>query len=199
MTYIFQKVSKEGSLTGLRPGAEESRDWFREKALSVSKVDVTRKMKSHANLQSKLTPADLGRMYHFFYDPKHKEKLPYYDRFPLIFPINFDPKGFLGINLHYLPHMYRARLMDALYDIEMNDTLRDTKKLKVNYDLLNSVAKYKYFKPCIKKYLLNHVRSRYLYVPYEEWDVALMMPTERFVKSSKTKVWSESQRIIRSK
>ena len=28
----------------------------------------------------------IGRMYLFNYDPKYKKELPYYDRFPLIFP-----------------------------------------------------------------------------------------------------------------
>ena len=35
----------------------------------------------------RLTKAlSIGKMYLFHYDPKHKETLPLYDRFPLIFP-----------------------------------------------------------------------------------------------------------------
>lgn len=197
MTYIFQKISKEGRAEGLKPGSIESRDWFREKAMTVQNVDINRKMKSTPNLRTKLTPSDLGRMYHFFYDPKLKKKLPYYDKFPLVFPIGFDADGFYGINLHYLPHMYRARLMDALYEIEMDDNIFAAKKLKISYSLLKNVSKYKYFRPCIKKYLNSHVKSRFLSIPYDEWDIALLMPTERFAKTSKTRVWEDSKKIIR--
>ena len=62
---------------------------------------------------------NIGQMFMFFYDPKNKQTLPYYDRFPLVFPIELYSDGFLGINLHYLPQKYRANLMDALYSIEL--------------------------------------------------------------------------------
>ena len=32
-----------------------------------------------------------GRMYNFFYDPKHERTLPYYDRFPLAIMIAMTP------------------------------------------------------------------------------------------------------------
>ena len=50
----------------------------------------------------------------YFYDPKHKETLPYYDRFPLIIMVGPAPRGFIGLNLHYLPLATRAKFLDAL-------------------------------------------------------------------------------------
>ena len=108
-----------------------------------------------------MTELDVGRMYMFQYDPKGKDTLPYYDIFPLIFVLERYNDGFLGMNLHYLPPIYRARLMDRLYAIERMDQVRESKKLRLSYGLLNSVAKYKYFRPTVKRYLNNHVRSRF--------------------------------------
>ena len=197
-TYLFQQISKKGAKQGLSPGSEESRDWFRDAASSFRQVDSSRLLQNKKRLFNNIVETDIGRMYMFLYDPKHKETLPYYDKFPLIFIVEKYKDGFLGINLHYLPHIYRARLMDSLYDIEKNDSLRDNKKLRLTYGLLSTASKFKYFKPCVKRYLYSHVRSRFLYVPYEEWDIALMLPTERFSKKAKSKVWEDSKRIIRN-
>ena len=39
-----------------------------------------------------------GYMDAFYYDPKHKATLPYYDKFPLIFPLSVGKDFFIGIN-----------------------------------------------------------------------------------------------------
>ena len=135
-------------------------------------------------------------MYHFMYDPKTKKDLPYYDRFPLIFMVKAAKGGFYGINLHYLPPALRAKLMDSLYDITNNKRYDDTTKLKITYDVLNSASKYKYFKPTFKHYLTAHVRSKFMEINADEWDTALFLPTERFEKAKKTKVWADSRKMI---
>ena len=45
----------------------------------------------------------IGSMQMFFYDPKHKETLPYYDKVSFVNYIKTRKGGFLGLNLHYLP------------------------------------------------------------------------------------------------
>lgn len=194
---IFQQIARRGRAEGVVPGTEEARDWFRDNAAMLGKVNAKQMVADRTVTSSKLTVTDIGRMQQFFYDPKHKDTLPYYDRFPLVFVMEFYNDGFLGINAHYLPPMYRARLMDALYSIEMDDRNRPGKKLRLTYSLLKNAGKYKYFKPCVKRYLNTHIRSRFLNVPYDQWDIALMLPTERFVKASKQTVWKESQSTIR--
>lgn len=196
-TYLFQRISKEGRTEGLKIGSREARDWFRDRALSVSRATPNTIIEKAPKLYSRITVNDIGRMYMFMYDPKHKKTLPYYDRFPMIFMMEKTEGGFLGMNLHYLPPTYRARLMDALYTVRTNDSARDSEKLRISYGILNKSAKYRYFRPCIKQYLNKQVRSQYVYVPYEEWDIALMLPTERFMKKPKSTVWNESKRIIR--
>ena len=182
-TYIFQRIVDEGKAEGVQSGSEEARDWYRDRAASVRSVDTRRELKNRARTYNKMVQLDVGRMYMFFYDPKHKEKLPYYDMFPLIFVLEKYTDGFLGMNLHYLPPIFRARLMDRLYSIERQDNVRESKKLRLSYSFLNTAAKYKYFRPTVKKYLNTQVRSRFLWIPYDEWDIALMLPTQRFRKS----------------
>ena len=202
-TYLFRNIAREGIRKGQVPGSAMSRDWYRERARDVTDYKANRLMQSHGVLYQKgtkfvttsIVPESIGSMVMFFYDPKLKKELPYYDRFPLIFPIEHYSDGFLGINLHYLPHLYRARLMDALYEVELSGR-EGVKKLQISYQLLKNATKFRYFKPCVKRYLNNHVRSRFLHVPYDEWDVALMLPLERFQKANKRVVWEDSKKII---
>jgi len=196
-TYIFQKIADEGKIElGSDVDPEEARDWYRDKAQSVRNVNMKRELRNRARLYNKIVNLDVGRMYMFQYDPKGKDTLPYYDMFPLIFVLEKYKDGFLGMNMHYLPPVFRARLMDRLYSIERQDNIRESKKLRLNYGFLNSVAKYKYFRPTVKRYLTSQVRSRYLWIPYEEWDIALMLPTQRFRKSKQNVVWRESKKLI---
>ena len=66
-----------------------------------------------------------GRMYLFFYDAKTKDKLPYWDRFPLIFILEITQDGFTGLNLHYLPPRLRVRFLYELYKYEIQEPDED--------------------------------------------------------------------------
>lgn len=197
MPFIFQAIAKEGKAAGLNPRNHDSRDWYRDRALEVKKVNVQSLVKENRDwATTNMTARSIGRMYMFFYDPKHKDTLPFYDQFPLIFPISMNADGFTGINLHYLPVIFRAKLMDSLYESLNNDKYDETSKIKVNYQILNSVQRFKYFRPCIKQYLNDHVRSRFLEVPIDSWDSALMLPTQRFKKATAEQVWRNSRKQV---
>lgn len=197
MAKLFDDILTKGVRSGKVPAREQAaREWYRDTASNYGKVNETSLMKGGSD---RLTAKPMvGQMYMFYYDAKHKATLPYWDRFPLIFPFKKIKDGFLGINLHYLPLKERAILMDALYDLSSNANYDESTKLRLSYDLLSNASKYKNFKPCIKHYLTDQVRSRFLYVYPSEWDIALFLPTERFQGASKQKVWAESKKTIRS-
>lgn len=198
--YIFQSIATKGKAAGITPNVTTvARSWYRDQAsvLTSRNVNKNRLMNDKKNVTPKIALADIGKMFMFFYDPKYKDTLPYYDIFPLIFPIGFQEGGFLGINLHYLPINLRAKLMDALYTTANNNKYDDTTKLKISYDLLNSAAKFGPFSACLKKYLWDHVQGQFLYVEPSNWDTALMLPTERFQKATKSKVFNDSAKKVR--
>jgi hypothetical protein len=199
VAYIFQNIAKEGLKAGIKPGTKASRDWFRDRASAVTRVNTKQLVDSadKKRVFTTLSKQDVGRMYTFFYNPKHKKTLPYYDRFPLIFVIDLYADGFLGMNMHYIPLLFRARLMDALYSIQINDTARADKKLALTYNLLARASKFRYFKPTIKRYLFQKVTSRYIYIPTEEWDIAAFVPSARFVKATERTVHNESRNSLR--
>jgi len=197
LAYIFQTITDKGTAQGIPPNvAADARAWYRTAAQQVTNVNTQRLMTDKKNLKNNITLQDIGKMFMFFYDPKMKQVLPYYDKFPLVFPIGFKEGGFLGLNLHYLSPVLRAKLMDALYTTANNNKYDDTTKLKLSYDLLNGASRFKYFAPCLKHYLWDHVQGKFLNVETSNWDTALMLPTERFTGANKSKVWAESAKKV---
>ena len=191
-TDILQNTRTGRAAPGiLRPGSLDARDWYREKARETVSVNPNKIIAQNRSYNR--TTIRPGFMYLFGYNPKFKEELPFYDRYPLIFPFKIEEGGFLGMNLHYLPHIMRARLTDELYDLTNNERFDETTKIRASYQLLNSAARYKYFKPCVKRYLNNHVTTRFLFIPSNEWDIALFLPLERFEKQHKSSVYRDSR------
>jgi hypothetical protein len=139
----------------------------------------------------------IGSMFMFFYQPKHKDTLPYYDSFPLVIVLKPAEGGFLGLNLHYLPPVLRAKFLDSLLEYTNNDRFDETTKFSLTYNLLERAAKMKYFKPCIKHYLSDHVRSRFAMVEAPEWEIATFLPVADFQKARAQTVWKESREKIR--
>jgi hypothetical protein len=193
--YIFDNILRRADRQGIVPNeTKKAREWFRQ---SASKTRVTSKGLMEKNATAQVSRPTIGKMYSFFYDPKHKKTLPYYDRFPLVFPFDSAPKGFYGLNMHYLPPRLRAKLMDSLYNIVSDDKFNERTRLDLSYEILEGSARFKWFKPCVKRYLNSHVRSKFLRISPKEWDIALFLPTARWQKATEDQVWRDSRRMLR--
>lgn len=196
MSNLFQKLELEAFRNGITPRTKQSRDWFRKKAQQLRSVNRNQLMREEPIALRNRTV--IGGMFMFFYDPKHKDTLPYYDSFPLVIVIGPAKGGFLGLNLHYLPPVLRAKFLDALLDTTNNKRYDETTRFNVTYDLLQRAAKYKYFQPCIKHYLNDKVRSRFARVEAPEWEIATFLPTADFQKATKSEVYRDSRRKANS-
>lgn len=196
MAILFDEILTKGVRSGQIPAREnKARDWYRDTAQTYRRVNEGQLMRGD---KERLTGRPLiGQMYLFNYDAKNKATLPYFDRFPLIFPFKKVKGGFYGINLHYLPLQYRAKLMDSLYDVTNNDRYDETTRLRISYDILSNASRFRYFKPCVKRYLTSQLRSRFLYIYPSEWDIALFLPLERFQGASKATVFKDSRQALR--
>ena len=140
----------------------------------------------------------LGGLYCYYYDPKTKDDLPYYDRFPLVLVLERYNDGFLGLNLHYLPVKYRIAFLDKLMGYASYNDEDEVKRMRVTYDILNASRRFREFKPCIKRYLTTHIKSRILTIQPGEWDVAVMLPMHQFKGAKPQQVWQESVNDIRN-
>ena len=176
MANLFQKLEIEAFRAGITPRTKESMDWFRRKATQLGRVGKSIMNDEALKLQSSMKSPG-GNMYMFFYDPKYKKTLPYYDKFPLIIMTGPAKGGFYGLNLHYLPPALRAKVLDAL--------------------LGDGNVPSKFISPMIKHYLTDHVRSRFALVDKPEWEIATFLPTAQFEKLNAGQVYTRSKRMIK--
>lgn len=198
MATLFDEILTKGVRAGQIPArTQKARDWYRETASEYKRVQENQLFGRKGDKQRMMSQPLVGGMYMMEYVAKGRATLPYYDRLPLIFPYRKVKGGFFGLNMHYLPLDTRAKLMDALYDTANNTKYDETTRLRISYQILDKAAKYKEFKPCVKRYLTSQVSSKFLYVYPSEWDIALFLPTERFVGASKAQVFADSRRAIR--
>ena len=170
MATVFDKILD--STTG-----RKSYDWYKKKVAAMTTPSArTLINQGKATLRPKY-----GVMNLFGYDPKHKDKLPYYDIFPLIFPLEPAKGGFIGLNFHYLKPGARVAFLRSLADTTNNRKFDKSTRIQADY---SSLKGNKYLKPTIKKYLYRQVRSNFLRVDYDEAALAVYLPVAQFKKGS---------------
>lgn len=178
--------------SGINPGTRRARQWMINKMkdirVSPNKLLADKRVVHYPRA---------GQMYFFWYDAIHKKTLPYWDQFPIVLPIWIKKGYMLGLNLHYIPTILRARLLDKLMDFANNERYDETTKIRLSYNLLAAATRYEEFKPCLKMYKLDHIASALLPIHGHEWEVAILLPVERFVGKTKLGVWRQSMRSVR--
>lgn len=179
---LVDELGKLKRSTVLR-NARRSQDWLKNKIL---KGDFDKKLIT--------SRPRLGHMYAYVYKPKHKKTLPYWDRNPLVIVIGFKPGGFLGLNLHYLAPRTRLVLLSKLKDFQTTKKVTERTRFRMTYDLLNSTKKYKEFRPTIKRYLYSYLSTKLAKIPAPDWELAIFLPTARFVGVSNTFVYAQSRK-----
>ena len=191
---FIDKLKKLGK-GGMKKSMSDSMNWFKNKVKEVQgrALPAARKLRSELEDQGRLVSQPrLGQMYFYRYDPKFKDKLPYYDTYPLIFPFKYESSpnpGFWGVNLHYLFLNDRAILMDALTKYV------DGKRLNLTEGVVKTLMRsQKRIVPCIKRYVYSHVQGKgFVNIDYDEWDYAFLLPVQQFEKKTAATVWKQSK------
>ena len=191
MASLFDTLQAQAFRAGVSPRTKQSQQWFQRNVKKLS--DVNRKQLLQDNALDTVNIPKTGDMIMYFYDPKYKAELPYYDRFPLTIMVEPAKGGFYGLNLHYLSPAVRARFLDELMKLGPKNMSDSTRLTRMRYNTLKGVQKYKEFKPCFKHYLMDHVKSRIVRVPMTEWEIAIFLPVEQFTKIKSDSVWRYSR------
>ena len=195
MANIFKTITEELIGAGHAIRNYNSITWFKR---NIAKLLNNRSAKAKVNKMA--TPA-IGKMFLMTYDAKHKDTLPYYDLYPLIFVVKLQTDGFIGLNLHYLAPAERAKLFNALIKVDTNNPKMDeSTRLKLTYRLITRFSESRRAKVCVKKYLYSHVLNIGL-IPPDEWVNSTFLPLEGFRRKnsrfSRVKVWNESSNKIK--
>jgi len=192
MGKLLDKIGADLNAVGYKRRSAEARAWLRSEAQKLGQINRADIIRDSYRASS----VYVGNMFFMIYDPKTKDQLPYWDKFPLVLPIEMYGDGFLGLNFHYLPLNLRVKLLDSLYDLTNNNRFDETTRFKASYSLLSGAARFKAFEPCIKRYLSSHIQSRMIAIEPDKWDIAIFLQTQNFQKASAQKVWTDSRNII---
>ena len=144
----------------------------------------------------------MGQMVLYYYHPKNIDTLPYYDTLPLVMPFSEDAETFTGINFHYLPPKVRVVLLKNLLDFATSKHLKDDTRLKLQWNYIGGISRYRGVNLAVKKYRKDHVQSQFLFIPASQWFNAVMLPVERFNSGpnmsyiQKDIVWQDSMKYL---
>ena len=158
-------------------GVRKSASWYRKTVSDLGDRITARKLMNSGKLNG--IPSR-GRLNMFFYDPKFKQVLPYYDRFPLVLPLETIPGGFMGLNFHYIRPVQRISLLNNLQRYASGG-MKPSTRIDATYDGIKNV---RIARNTIKKYLYGHVRSSFLRVDFDEAALAVMLPVQQFKKGT---------------
>ena len=152
----------------------KSYDWYRKEVAKLTTPGARALInQGKATLRPKY-----GVMNLFGYDPKLKASLPFYDRFPLIFPLEPAKGGFYGLNFQYLRQGARVAFLRQLSRYASDKNF--DKKTRYNIGELSGT----YFKKTIKHYLFSQVRTSFLNITADEMAIGIFLPVARFIKGS---------------
>jgi|TARA_R110000868_G_C10605718_1_gene740919 hypothetical protein len=190
MASILTQLAQEKSAGELRTMSKDSLKWLMAKIADVRGVRVAKGISNEKVRQ--VNKFILGGLYCFYYNPKGKMDLPYYDQFPMVLALEKYNDGFLGLNFHYLPIKYRVVFLDKLMNFAMMGDAGEIMRMRVTYDILTASKRLKEFKPCIKRYLSSHIQSKILTIQPNEWDIAALLPLQQFKGATAPEVWQDS-------
>lgn len=206
------KAAKErnlGLLDGRKPNQRANQGVSLIASMDTLKADTIHRnsRRSSTWFRNKITKGDfdqktvkervrVGRMYTFVYQAKGDgtKALPHWDRHPLVIPIDYYTDGFLGLNLHYLHPKLRIILLNKLDHFSKGTG--EQQRLAISYKMLKAASGIREFKPCIKRYLFSHTKTKFVQIPATEWELAAFMPLASFKGASKDAVYKESRDII---
>lgn len=180
------RVGGEG-LKRARTGAVQ---WFTRETRKIRRANSEKgEARSRTGVATQ-GPELVGQIIMFGYDPKHKDTLPYYDRYPVAIPLAVESGSMLALNLHYLPPLVRLSFVRALESLAVETN--PGRRLKISYNIVKSARHLGDYAPCIKRYLTSHVTSQVIRVDDREWEHAVLLPVARFVGATESQVWSDS-------
>ena len=177
----FQAMLSSATRNGVKQkDIDASLDWFKKVFKKpITKSDSPQNIIKRASNDVKTNRVLPGNLYIFEYHAI-TENLPYWDAMPLVIPFNEDKKHFWGINLHYAPPSWRAAIFDKL-SVIVNDPIKsERQKQTLIWKEVYKLTQLKAVKPLIKCYLKSQVRSKFVYVEHDKWQLTLFLPLARF-------------------
>lgn len=184
-----------------------SNKWFMRrvsKDIKLSRDKAFQQFKSDFRKRTHSDKGLVGRLFAFHYDAKHKDTLPVWDSFPLVFFFGtfvgdgvYGENGILylqGLNMHYLPHALRLKLFTALIKYNNDTALREKSKLKISWDIIKAFSQSELAKHSVKTYRADHLKSQLIEISPRFWEIVMFMNLQQWKKGSNSVAWKGTKK-----
>ena len=175
---IFDTILEEKESYKSSNGENPTYPWYNEKVKDL--ISISEKPSELlSKWERRRNKVQLFRFNMFFYDAKTKKTLPYFDMFPLVFPLRRFGDTFTGINVHYLPPSFREDFFNIYTRFKLNDEFDETTLYRMTW---SKISRFKVMRPLLRKYSLSNIKSRFLVLRADEVPIAMSLPLTRLVK-----------------
>ena len=194
---FFQKAHKHAKQQGIIERTELSREWFHDYALEQGLN--YRSMEMLRTGGKRISDMRLGRMYFFRYRPNKPDEI--YDEFPLMFLLSEEPDNMWGLNFHHLNPKRRAILLGKMLDFMNNTEYNENTRLMAHKfrSMIQTNKRFRDAKAIYRQYRIEDIKSKVIHVHPLDWELAIMVPTERFKtlgggRTASKKIWYKTFR-----
>ena len=108
-----------------------------------------------------------SNIYYYRYNPKGLGKLPVYDQYPLMLPLDIRGPFCLGINLHWIPTPLRLQFIQVV--LAMQEKSINKNMFRLWYNTIKFQPALQFSMMAIRKYYINRCSATQL-IPNEEWE-----------------------------
>jgi hypothetical protein len=207
---FFQKahaIAKQNNIISRSPKA---REWYHDYAAEYGANFRSGQMMRGGG--KRISDVKLGRMYFFRYTSQSsasgrdilQTKDEIYDAFPLVFCLAEYPNLIEAFNFHYIEPALRAQLLGKMFMYLNNEDFNNKTKLFASKfrKVIQDNRLFRHAKAAYKTYKPGRIRSKILEVHPLDWELAIMLPTERFItpdgaRVSSKKIWFKTKKLAK--
>lgn len=200
-TESLNDALKERSMSTIR---RRSHQWFEENYISRTKEPPEEK-------RGKLL--EVGKMYTYNYDPKHKDILAFYDYMPMMLCIGHiktagGKLNAMGINMSYIPPKVRPQVLDKIvktfksqmFDFNEKQVLSQKfsvmKKVPLDYGVCKKILKDSGFEFAVRSYIYTRMKTEPRVITASEWWKMMVFPSQFIEEMNIRAIYAEYKKSL---
>ena len=193
---FFQKAHKVAKDLNIIDRSESARQFYHDYAINYGTgFTYTNMLKEGGRRTGNVRR---GKMMFFRYRPD--EITSTYDLYPLIFVLDRKKDYFDGINFHYLVPKLRAVALGEMFTYlsNLNFDISTQLNFRQFVNIVDKNKKFKFAKQALRRYNYKNIISKMIEVHPLDWELAIMLNTEKFydeegAKTPSVQIWKETR------
>ena len=193
---FFQKAHKDAKDLNIIDRSESARQFYHDYAINYGTGFTYTNMLKEGGRRRGIVRR--GKMMFFRYRPDEIKST--YDLYPLIFVLDRQKDYFDGINFHYLMPKLRAVALGEMFTYLSNLNFDISTRLNFRQfvNIVDKNKRFKFAKQALRRYNYKNIISKIIEVHPLDWELAIMLNTEKFydeqrAKTPSVRIWKDTR------